>query len=179
MRRPASSCDRPRRRTAFTIRITRPDFIFSFSASRKPRSAKTLPELNSASRSLMTRLRIAHILYHLLSDLQTFADDVQVRFRCFNAVFALFLEYMQHEYCFLEFNRVDGSVRAAAAIRDDLQNSRAAKALKNLRRLVLIAVLRKVQGMTEKLPDGNGQHQQVSLAAPYPDQWFFMLSSHV
>src|SRR5450756_1701945 len=94
MRRPASSCDKPRLRTALVISITRPDLIFSLFASGKPRSAKTLPELFSISTPSIIRFRIAHLLCNFLRDLQVRADDVKVWLRCLNAVPALFLEYL-------------------------------------------------------------------------------------
>ncbi len=83
---------------------------------------------------------------------------------------------MQHEYRFLEFNRVNGPVRAVTTIRDGFQNSRATS--KNLGRLVLVTALRKVQGMTEKLANGHQQRHQVPLATPYPHQRLLLLPGH-
>ena len=49
-------------RTALVISIIRPDFTLSLSASGRPRSAKTLPELVVTSIPLTTRVCISHLL---------------------------------------------------------------------------------------------------------------------
>ena len=59
---------------------------------------------------------------------------------------------MQDEHRFLELHGVDRAVGAARVIFDHFQDAGAAEALEQLRRVVPIAVLGEVQGVTEELP---------------------------
>jgi hypothetical protein len=87
--------------------------------------------------------------------------------------FALLLEAVQDEDSLFELDGVDGPVRPSGIVFDDLQNTSASEALHRLCCVVLLAVLRKVQGVAEELPHGDRQVHQVSLAAPDPDQRLF------
>jgi hypothetical protein len=124
--------------------------------------------------STFFRFFIAYLLRYSLRDSQSLTDDVHVYFRCGNAAFALLLENVQHENRFAELDRIDGPVRAAFIVLDDLQDAGAAETLEHLGRTVLFAVLREVQCVAEELANFDGQRQQVPFAAPYPGERFFL-----
>lgn len=88
------------------------------------------------------------------------------------------LETVQNKHGLRELHRVDGAIGAAGIALDDLQNACAAEALERLRRLVLLAALREVQGVAEKLAHLDGQRHQVLLAAPNPDEGPVIASRH-
>jgi hypothetical protein len=87
--------------------------------------------------------------------------------------FALFLEAMQHKDGFFELDGVDSTVRPSRIVFNHLQNSRASESLQDLGCVMLLAILGKVQGVTEELPHYNRQSHQVPFAAPNPEQRFF------
>jgi hypothetical protein len=80
---------------------------------------------------------------------------------------------MQHEDGFFELDGVDGPVRPSRIVFDHLQHSCASESLQHLAGVVLLAVLGKIQGVTEELPYANRQRHQVFFAAPNPDQRLF------
>ena len=55
---------------------------------------------------------------------------------------------MQDKHRFHELHRVDGAVRTASIVLDDLEDTGPAEALERLRRVMLIPSLSEIQGMT-------------------------------
>jgi len=81
---------------------------------------------------------------------------------------------VQDEHRLLELHGIDCAVRTACIILNHFEDTGAAEALEHLRRVVPIAVLGEVQGVTEELPHVDRKRHQVFLAAPDPDQRFFL-----
>ncbi len=75
---------------------------------------------------------------------------------------------MQNENRLPKLDRVDGAVSSVRIVLRYFQNSGSAETLQYLGGVVLLALLGKIQGVTEKLPHRNRQHHQVFLAAPHP-----------
>ncbi|OLP07724.1 hypothetical protein BLL52_0820 [Rhodoferax antarcticus ANT.BR] len=81
---------------------------------------------------------------------------------------------MQDEHSILEFHGVNSAVRPAYVVFDNLKHTSTAKALEHLCRTMLIATLRKIQGVTKKLPHLRWKKHQVFFTAPNPDQRSFL-----
>jgi hypothetical protein len=73
----------------------------------------------------------------------------------------------------VELDGVDGPVGPIGIVFDHFQHSGASEVLHHLGSVVLLAILSKVQSVTEKLPHTDRQRHQVLLAAPDPDQRLF------
>lgn len=85
-----------------------------------------------------------------------------------------FLEAVQDEHRFLELHGIDRAVGATCVVLDDFQDAGTAEALEHFRRIVPVAVLGEVQGMPEELAHAGRKRHQVLLAAPDPDERFFL-----
>src|ERR1017187_9587696 len=72
-----------------------------------------------------------------------------------DSTLTLLLEAMQHKHGLFELDGVDGSIRPSRIVFNHLQHSRASKSLQYLASIVLLAILGKVQGVTEELPYFN------------------------
>src|SRR5208283_3394998 len=89
IRRPTSSWVRPRRRTARVISMTRPDLILSCSASGRPKSENTLPELGSTSIPSRTRFVISYLPCQCLCHFEPGANDLHLPLRRGDSALAL------------------------------------------------------------------------------------------
>jgi hypothetical protein len=67
------------------------------------------------------------------------------------------LEAVKDKHRRLELHGVDGAIGVACVVLDHFQNAAAPKAFQNLRRRVLVAVLRKIQGMPEEPHHADGK----------------------
>ena len=111
-----------------------------------------------------------------LCRLQSVADQVQVGLRRGNAARALLLEAMKNIHRVLESNGVHGAVGAPRLILDHFQHAGRAKALEWLRLFVLLAGLRQVKGLPERVLHILGHPYEVFLGRGDPDQRFQFLS---
>ena len=118
---------------AFLISTTSPVLILSFSASGSPRSTYTLPELRCTSIPSISRFFPSQLLCKRLGDFQPGANDVDVPFWRGDPALALLLEAVQDEHGFLELHGVDGAIRAAGIVCDNLERSSAPESVKYLR----------------------------------------------
>jgi len=77
---------------------------------------------------------------------------------------------MENEYGLLKPDRVNSAVSSIRVVFNNLQHTGASEALERLDCIVPIAVLRKVQSVTEELSYGDRKRHQVLLAAANPDE---------
>src|ERR1019366_5367842 len=150
--------------------MTRPDLILSCSASGRPRSANTLPELASTSMPLRARFAIPYLLCECLGYFEPGVNDLHVSFGSRYPAFALLLEAVEDKHRFLELDGVDGPIGSVGIVFDYLQHAGPSKALQCLGGTMLFAVLSEVQGVAEELPHTDGKSHQVLLAAPDPEK---------
>lgn len=92
-----------------------------------------------------------------------------------DAALALLLEAVQDEHSFGEPHGVDGAISTTTIAFDDFQNTGTSKALEHLRCRVLVPMLRKVQGVTEKLPYFRRKRHQILLTTSDPNERLFVL----
>jgi hypothetical protein len=82
---------------------------------------------------------------------------------------------VQDEHRFRVLHRVDGPVRAAGIVLDNLKHAGTAEALEHLCRVVLIAHLRQRQCVTEAPAHVRRQRHQILVAARDPFERFFFI----
>src|SRR2546429_9680204 len=75
---------------------------------------------------------------------------------------------MKHVDGLGEAHRIDRAVGAAVVVLHDFENRGTAKRFQWFRRIVLLAVLREIQGETDLLPDALWKRTKVPSTAPDP-----------
>ena len=100
-------------------------------------------------------------------------NDRHVLLRRGNSILAFLLEAVQYEDRFFELDGVDGPVSSTGIVFDHLQHPAASETLHHLGGIVLLAVLGKIQGVSEELPHTCRKPHQVPFAAPNPEKWSY------
>src|ERR1019366_4289180 len=136
-------------------------------ASRKPRSANTLPEL---------RVTFSVLLPFAISSLVIFCrgfeparDQFHVRLRRRPALGRFFLERVQHIDSMLKLHCVDGAVSIAAVVRCDFKDA-GTSALARFCFRMLPTKLRDAQRHADRILDGLRKNQEIILSRPDPKQ---------
>jgi hypothetical protein len=91
--------------------------------------------------------------------------NIELRLGCGNTALTFFLKDVQYENRLTKLDRINDSVCTTFVILDNLQYASATKAFKNFSSAVLLTMLGKVQGMTEKFADFHRQCHQIFFAA--------------
>jgi hypothetical protein len=121
----------------------------------------------------ITRFAISHLLCQRFGNFQPGVNKIHIHFRRGDSAFALFLETMKNKNRLLKLYSLNGAICAASIVFDDFKNAVTTKARQDFSCRMLVAVLCEIQGMPKEPHHIGGKGDQVSFAAPDPNERFF------
>src|ERR1035437_3454192 len=151
------------------ILTTSPALIRRSSASAKPRSANTLPELGSCSRAFL--FSILHLTPQLF---KTLPDQIHLGLRCRDPGLGLLLEGMDHVNRVPDGDRIDSAVGSARIMGRNFHHT-AAETMQRLGLGAHFAQLRGVQCIANVVLDAGWKRLHVGTGIGEPREFLHAL----